>query len=42
MTTFTAGPASETQTSWRGLSGMRSSRDTPPMGSKVMSRVGMP
>src|SRR2546425_9596971 len=31
MTTFTAGPASDTHTSCRGSSGMRSSRDTPPM-----------
>ncbi len=42
MTTFTAGPARATQNSWAGWSGIRSSRATPPIGSKVMSRVRTP
>jgi len=42
MMTLMAGPASATQSSWTGLSGMRSSRATPPMGSRVMSFVPMP
>ena len=42
ITTFTAGPASATQSSSRGSSGMRSSRATPPIGSNVISRVLMP
>jgi len=42
MTTLTAGPASATQNSWRGSSGILSSRARPPMGKSVMSRVRMP
>ena len=37
-----AGPASATQSSCMGLSGIRSRRATPPMGSSVISLVGMP
>ena len=42
MTTFTAGPASATQSSWSGTSGIRSSRAKPPIGSNVMSLVRIP
>ena len=42
ITTFTAGPARATTSSCFGSSGMRSSRATPPMGSKVTSGVWMP
>jgi hypothetical protein len=42
MTTFTAGPASATTSSSRGLSGMRSSEATPPIGHSVTSGVRMP
>ena len=42
ITRLTAGPANATQSSWRGTSGMRSNRATPPIGSSVISRVWMP
>jgi hypothetical protein len=42
MPTLTAVPATATQNSCIGWSGIRSSRATPPIGSSVMSRVRMP
>jgi Zn-dependent protease len=42
MTTLTAGPAMATRNSSLGFSGMRSSRDTPPIGSKITSGVETP
>ena len=42
MATFTAGPAMAIQNSCAGLSGILSSRATPPMGSSVMSHVPTP
>jgi len=42
MTTLTAGPAAATHSSCSGSSGIRSSRATPPMGSRVISRVRIP
>jgi multidrug efflux pump subunit AcrB len=42
ITTFTAGPAMATQNSCIGFSGMRSSRASPPMGRRVISRVFTP
>ena len=40
--TLTAGPARATTSSWTGLSGIRWSRATPPIGRSVMSLVAMP
>ena len=42
MTTLTAGPAMATRNSSLGFSGMRSSRDKPPIGSKITSGVETP
>ena len=42
MTTLTSGPATATTSSCQGLSGMRCSRATPPMGSSVMLGARMP
>ena len=42
MTMFTAGPASATTSSCDGSSGMRSSRATPPIGSRTTSGVCTP
>jgi hypothetical protein len=42
MRTLTAGPASAISNSWVGLSGIRSMLATPPIGSRMMSRVPMP
>ena len=42
MTTLTAGPASATHNSCIGWEGIFSRRATPPMGSKMMSRVAIP
>jgi hypothetical protein len=42
MTTFTAGPASATISSWLGFSGIRSILAMPPNGHSVTSRVFTP
>ena len=42
MITLTKGPLMATISSSEGLRGMRSSRATPPMGSRVMSGVRIP
>ena len=42
MTTLTAGPAMAMRNSSLGFSGMRSSRDTPPIGKRITSGVADP
>ena len=42
IATFTAGPERATHNSWIGLVGSFSKRATPPIGSRMMSRVLMP
>ncbi len=42
MARLTSGPAAAMTSSWKGVSGFFSIRETPPIGRSVMSRTPMP